>query len=181
MGETAPPEPTLRLLAAFSRHRAALDWARQRACQAWGPLAMESPIFQFAETDYYQPTMGAELGKVFFVFEQLYDPGETVATKLETNAWERDYAAHAAHSESRPLNLDPGYLSSAKLVLSSTKDHAHRIYLNQGIYAEVTLHYKHHRWQHHDWTFPDYRRADYQQFFVEARKLLRTRLKQEGR
>ena len=63
----------------------------------------------------------------------------------------------------------------AKLVLASTKDHAHRLYLAQGIYAEVTLYYKDRQWQHRDWTFPDYRREDYQQFFSACRELLRRR------
>ena len=72
--------------------------------------------------------------------------------------------------EPRPLNLDPGYLTLGKLVLASTKDFAHRIYLSRGIYAEVTLQYRHRRWEHHQYTFPDYRREDYQQFFSECRE-----------
>jgi hypothetical protein len=75
--------------------------------------------------------------------------------------------------EPRPLNLDPGYLTPAKLVLASTKDHAHRIYLSRGIYAEVTLFYKDRHWQPREWTFPDYRRADYQEFFSQCRAYLR--------
>ena len=92
---------------------------------------------------------------------------------------EAAYAKLQRHPEPRPLNLDPGYLTSAKLVLASTKDHAHRIYLSRGIYAEVTLHYQDRGWQHHEWTFPDYRRADYQEFFTHARDHLRRQERQE--
>jgi hypothetical protein len=67
------------------------------------------------------------------------------------------------------LNLDPGYLTAAKLVLASTKDHAHRLYLGQGIYGEVTLSYRQGHWQHREWTYPDYRRADFQDFFLRLR------------
>lgn len=179
MGEPTPPEPALRLLAAFSRHPAALEWARARAEQAWGPVALASPVFAFRETDYYQATMGSEIGKQFFVFVEPLDPAGAVADKLDTGEWEHEYAALGRHAEPRPLNLDPGYITAAKLVLTSTKDHAHRIYLSQGIYAEVTLYYRDRQWQHHQWTFPDYRRADYQEFFTAARRLLRTRQKQE--
>ena len=73
------------------------------------------------------------------------------------------------------MNIDPGYLTQAKLVLASTKDHAHRIYLDRGIFAEVTLFYKDRHWQHRDWTFPDYRRADYHAFFDECRQFFHTR------
>jgi len=75
----------------------------------------------------------------------------------------------------RPLNLDPGYLTEAKLVLASTKDHAHRIYLGRGIYAEVTLHYQNGRWQSHDWTYPDFQRPDYHLFFSQCRDFFRRR------
>jgi hypothetical protein len=63
-------------------------------------------------------------------------------------------------------------MTPAKLVLASTKDHAHRIYLSQGIYAEVTLFYRDREWQAREWTFPDYRRADYHAFFDACRNYL---------
>ena len=72
-----------------------------------------------------------------------------------------------------PLNLDPGYVTLAKLVLASTKDHAHRIYLADCIYAEVTLSYRGGAWQPFEWTYPDYRRADFHVFFTRCRELLR--------
>jgi hypothetical protein len=172
MGQPTPPSPALLLLAAFSRHVESLDWARRRAVEAWGPVALESPAFDFQETKYYEPTMGPGLRKVFFVFARPYDPAELVDTKLETNRWEETYAELAPFAEPRPLNLDPGYLTLGKLVLASTKDFTHRIYLQRGIYAEVTLYYKHGRWQHHEWTFADYRREDYQAFFSQCREYL---------
>ena len=70
------------------------------------------------------------------------------------------------------MNFDPGYITAAKLVLASTKDHAHRIYLQRGIYAEVTLAFRHRQWQPLDWTYPDYRREDYQQFFSQCRQMV---------
>ena len=173
MGAISDPAPVLLVLAAFSRHAAALAWARSKAEAAWGSTALESEIFSFAETDYYQPTMGSDIKKCFWAFERLVDPGQLPEWKWATNAWEAEYAEIAGHDEPRPLNLDPGYLTPAKLVLGSTKDHAHRVYLSRGIFAEVTLFYKDRRWQHRDWTFPDYRRADYQAFFSACREYLR--------
>ncbi|NUQ61955.1 MAG: DUF4416 family protein [Pirellulales bacterium] len=172
MGQPSPHSPALLLLAAFSRHEDALDWARRKATDAWGPPALESPAFDFRETHYYEPTMGPDLRKIFFAFTVPLDPADLVDVKLETNRWEETYAGMAEHLEPRPLNLDPGYLTLGKLVLASTKDFTHRIYLNRGIYAEVTLYYKHRRWQHHEWTFADYRREDYQEFFSRCRDYL---------
>ncbi len=177
MAEPNPPCPALLLVAAFSRHEAALDWAQQRLVETFGPLVLQSPAFQFVETDYYEPTMGAGIGKKFFAFEQLVDPGGLVQWKLQTNDWEQEYGRSADHPESRPLNLDPGYLTLGKLVLASAKDFAHRIYLTEGIYAEVTLFFTQGAWEPHRWTFADYRRADYQEFFSECRQYLHDRLR----
>ena len=179
MGRPTDPAPVLLLLAAFSRHEAALAWARQRAAAAWGPVALESPLFPFHETQYYEPSMGSGLGKRFLAFARPADPAALVDWKLATNAWEGEYARTAGHPEPRPLNLDPGYLTLGKLVLASTKDFAHRIYLGRGIYAEITLYYKGRGWQHHAWTFADYRRPEYQQFFSECREHLHRELRKE--
>ena len=175
MGQLREHPPVLLLTAVITRHEVALAWTRERCEATWGPIALTSPTFAVTETDYYTPTMGANLGKTFLAFESVYDPGEVAATKHQTNAWEAEYAALGRHEEARPLNLDPGYLSTAKLVLSSTKDHAHRIYVGQGMYAEITLFYRHGAWQAHEFTFPDYRRADYHEFFTACREYLKTR------
>jgi hypothetical protein len=177
MGDIHQPAPAVLLLGAFSRHEAALDWARERAVETWGPTALESPRFEFAETAYYEPTMGPGLKKCFWAFERPFDPGALAEAKVRTNDWEAEYARLAGADEPRPLNLDPGYVTLAKLVLASTKDHAHRIYLTRGIYAEVTLFYRRGGWEAREWTFPDYRRADYQQFFTAVRDELHRRRK----
>jgi hypothetical protein len=175
MGEISAPSPVLLIVAVSSRYPEALDWARQKTRDAWGPLALESPVFDFIETEYYLKTMGPDLKKVFFTYERLIGPGELPRIKHTTNQWEIDYAALGRHSEPRPLNLDPGYVTTAKLVLASTKDHSHRLYMADGIYAEMTLHYKSRRWQPSEWTYPDYRRDDYQAFFIQAREYLHRR------
>jgi len=174
MGDIHDPDTVLLLVAVSSRYAAALDWARKRIERHFGPLAILSEAFDFTETDYYAATMGADLKKQFIACERLIDPAELARIKHETNAWETEYAALGQHAEPRPLNLDPGYVTPAKLVLASTKDHAHRLYLGDGIYAEVTLAYRQRRWQPLEWTYPDYRRADYQAFFTACRDDLLT-------
>jgi Domain of unknown function (DUF4416) len=172
MGEIHEPTPVLLIIAASSRHLAALDWASARCAEHFGPVALASDAFDFTETVYYAATMGADLKKQFLAFERLIDPVALSEIKRETNQWEAEYAALGRHSEPRPLNLDPGYITTAKLVLASTKDHAHRIYLREGIYAEITLSYRKRSWQAMEWTYPDYRRDDYQRFFTQCRERL---------
>lgn len=173
MGTISSPRPVLLLVAVSSRYDAALDWARERIAAEFGQPGAMSPAFDFTETDYYATTMGTDLKKQFVVVRKPIDPGRLATIKHLTNKWEVEYAASADHPEPRPLNLDPGYLTLAKLVLASTKDHAHRIYLADGIYAEVTLSYRRKQWHAFDWTYPDYRRPDFQRFFTSVRELLR--------
>jgi hypothetical protein len=173
MAAILPHRPVLLLLTAFSRYPEALDWARRTAEEAWGPVALASERFDHRETNYYLATMGPDLKKTFFAFESLVDPAELVRCKETTNEWELDYQRLGRHAEPRPLNLDPGYLTEAKLVLASTKDRDHRIYLDRGIYAENTLYFRHGEWQTRPWTYPDYQRADYHRFFAHCREHLR--------
>ncbi len=172
VGQIQRTSNVMLIIAVVSRHVEALAWGRDIAVRHHGPIAFASDAFDFTETDYYTPTMGTDLKKQFLAFEQLIDPADIAQVKRQTNEWEADYAALGHLAEPRPLNLDPGYITPAKLVLASTKDHAHRIYLRDGIYAEVTLAYRQKKWQPLDWTYPDYRREDYQRFFTQCRDWL---------
>jgi hypothetical protein len=173
MGEIQKPTSVLLLIAVSSRHDEALAWAEARGVERFGTLAVKSKAFSFTETDYYAATMGADLKKQFLAFEPLIDPAELSSVKCLTNEWEAEYTALGGHDEPRPLNLDPGYVTLAKLVLASTKDHAHRLYLGAGIYAELTLQYRKGGWHPFPWTYPDYRRADFQEYFSGCREVLR--------
>ena len=174
MGAIFPPKPVLLMVAASSRYAEALAWGRTSMETVYGPTAIVSEAFEFGETSYYLADMGSDLRKQFWCFRSLVDPKILADVKVAANAWETAYASLGAHPEKRPLNLDPGYLTLAKLVLASTKDHAHRLYLNQGVYAELTLQYRGRAWQPLPWTYPDYRRPDYQAFLDRCRELLRT-------
>ncbi len=176
MGNVRETRPVLLLLAMFSRYERALAWARQRAVSAWGEIALESERFAFHETRFYEQAMGSDLQKQLMVFETLINPSRLPQLKLQTNEWEQQYAAEPSVPEPRPLNLDPGYLTEAKLILASTKDRDHRIYVGEGIFAENTLFYQAGVWQNRPWTYPDYQRADYHQFLTRCRDYYRRRL-----
>lgn len=175
MGTPSLHPPVLFLIVAFSRHEEALAWGLRRAVERYGPLVAESEPFPFDNTSYYERDMGPNLFKRVWAFEQLMPPEELVERKLQTNAWEAELAATGLFPDARPLNLDAGYLTIAKFVLATTKDHAHRIYLGQGIFAEVTLLLNHKHWQAWPWTFEDYRREPIQNFLWQCRQWLRQR------
>lgn len=172
MGEIKSYPPCVQIIGAFSRYGEALDWIWERVRSEWGEIPLLSERFAFRESEYYHKTMGDGLWKQFAICRPQYDPGAIAMDKRTTNRWESEYAESVLHEESRPLNIDPGYLALTKLVLASTKNREHRIYLRDGVYAEVTLAFRDQRWNAMPWTYPDYQRGDFQAFFTLARKYL---------
>lgn len=176
MAEPRPPVPVLLVVAAFSRHDAALGWGRERLEERYGAVGLVSPTFDFHQTRYYEPSMGADLCKCFWAFDQLVPPEALSDIKLHTNELERGVANTGTYAEARPLNLDPGFLSLGKFCLATTKDQAHRIYLRDGIFAEVTLRFQAGAFEAWPWTYADYREPDVRNFLKEARDFYRKRL-----
>jgi hypothetical protein len=176
MAEPRAAVPVLLVMAAFSRHDEALVWAREQLEQAFGPVALASPAFAFDQTAYYQPTMGPGLRKRLLAFRDLVAPERLADIKRHTNRLEQTLAESAIYPEPRPLNLDPGLLTLGKFVLATTKDQAHRIYLRDGIFAEVTLRYQAGAFQPWPWTYADYRLPLVGTFLQEARDYYRQRI-----
>ena len=142
--------------------------------EAFGPLDYESPLLPFTYTDYYTAELGQPLWRQFVSFAHLIDPGELALVKLTTNRLEQVLAVDGR----RRVNIDPGYLSLAKVVLATTKDYSHRIYLGLGIYGEVTLCYRQGSYQPWPWTYPDYRSQQYLDTFNQLRALYTRQLKE---
>jgi hypothetical protein len=172
MGSVKHYPPCLQIIAAFSREESVLEWLWKRVVEQRSPIALLSPIYPFVESMYYRSTMGDELKKQFAVLVDWYDPANLSADKLGMDAWERELSGSNSFQVQRPVNIDPGYMSLTKLVLASTKNREHRIYLRDGIYAEVTLAFREQQWQPMPWTYPDYQRPDFRVFFLDARKHL---------
>src|SRR5262245_53987637 len=181
MAEPRSHEPVLLIVAAFSRHAELLAWARQQLEQAFGPVALASQPYAFTQTDYYERTMGRDLQKQFLAFRELVAPERLAEIKLATNELEREVAASGRWPEARPLNLDPGILTLGKFHLATTKDQAHRIYLRDGIFAEVTLRFHAGSFEPWPWTYADYRLPGVIAFLSEARDWYRRQLEQRAK
>ena len=124
-----------------------------------------------ANADYY-----ANLGR-FISFKKLVKPSEIVEAKLFCVRLEKRLAIVGK----RRINIDPGYLNEAKVVLSTTKDFSHRIYLGKKIFAEVTLIYRDKAFRNLAWTFPDYKTKPYKEILAAIRNLYKENLKKPGK
>lgn len=166
MGAPTPPQPVKLLVALLSADPQLFATVTSQLQQSYGPVDLESEIFPWNTTDYYREEMGENLLRKFVTFECLISPEELVHIKLATNTVE---LAVSSASSTRRVNLDPGYLDAAKLVLASTKNQAHRLYLSQGIYAEVTLLYHHGAFHPFIYTYADYRWPEAHAFLRQVR------------
>jgi hypothetical protein len=176
MAEPRPPVPALLVVAAFSRHPEALGWAQTRLEEVIGPVGLAGTPFVFNQTTYYTATMGQGLRKQLLAFRDLVAPDLLPDLKLRTNALEHELAAAGTYPDARPVNLDPGLLTLGKFMLATTKDQAHRVYLRDGIYAEVTLRYHQGAFEPWPWTYADYRQSCVHEFLQQAREYYRLRL-----
>jgi hypothetical protein len=177
MAEPRSPVPVLLIIAVFSRHADALSLVQSQLEKTYGSIEKRSPAFVFDQTDYYAGEMGADLRKQFLAFHDLIAPERLADVKLHTNALEREIAQLGHYPEARPINIDPGYLQLGKFLLATTKDQGHRIYLRDGIFAEVTLRYTAGAFEPWPWTYADYRQPCVLAFLQEARTFYHDQLR----
>lgn len=177
MGAIRPPRPVNLICGFISNDVDLIARAIRLLSEHVGPTDEVSEIWPFDFTDYYEAEMGENLQRQFASFARLIDPVEMAAIKILTNQIEARLCDDLAlPTDRRVVNLDPGYITTAKLVLATTKDFGHRVYLRDGIYAESTLHYIGNRWEPWPWTYPDYAGPRYHPFFERVRERFKEKL-----
>jgi len=178
MGAIRVPIPSKPFVGILATNESFVDDCQHRLVHRFGPVDLVSPIVPWVHSIYYREEMGSPLVRQFFFFERLIDPGVLSRVKLDAMEIEEEFGTREGQRMRRRVNVDPGYLTEAKVVLATSKDFAHRIYIGQGVYAEVALQYSRDRKMFlplaH--TYADFRTALAQTLFLEARKLLRDAL-----
>jgi hypothetical protein len=176
MGAVHRPPPAKLFCALLLAPTVSLLDVERHLQQYFGAIILRSPPVPFSQTAYYNREMGEGLTRLYVAFEPLISIIDLAAVKHTTNRLEGKWALTSGQ---RRANLDPGYLDLAKVVLASTKDHAHRLYLGAGIFAEVTLRYRQKRFQPWEWTYPDYRLPTTLAYFNRLRELYKAQLRQQ--
>jgi len=178
MGKVHAPIPSKLFVGMLSRDIGLFELCAERLSSAYGPVDLRSEILSWDHSDYYRVEMGDDLRRVFLFFEQLIDPGDLAAIKQYSIQFEQELSCSDASGSHRRINLDPGYLTEAKVVLATTKDFPHRVYIGGHIYAESTLHYSKTLGTYLpvEHTYPDFRAQYSLALFKKARYILRTKL-----
>jgi len=159
------PENVLLMMGILRNPAISLETVRDRITDTFGAVQAWTEEIPFNFTSYYTPEMGTDIRRSYCTFIKRVNPGELADIKITTNCLEAEFM----QDERRMVNLDPGLLTMHSLILASCKDFSHRIYLRDGIFAEVTLLYTKGRFTALPWTYPDYQDRDAVAFFDEQR------------
>lgn len=182
MGQIFYPKPVKLIFSIISAREEMFIEAKNCLNNYFGKIDMESNYQAFDFTDYYQKEMGEHLNQKLVSFQELILPHRLSQIKNDSNQLElgisRENNQNKAVKEiKRKVNFDPGYLTLSKFILASTKNGPARIYLKQGIYAEITLRFTNKSFCPLEWTYRNYQTDSYIAFLNQVRENYRKQLK----
>ncbi|HEY2989297.1 MAG TPA: DUF4416 family protein [Candidatus Binatia bacterium] len=180
MGTAREPKPVKLFVALLAAEENFFPPVENDLGALFGPVESASRVFRWAVTNYYEREMGSGLFRRFLSFGPLIAPEALAEIKHQTRSIEDGYQRAEGAGRRRRVNIDPGYLDAGKVVLASTKDAAHRIYLRAGIYAELTLLYYDGAFHPFGYTYPDYLWPETAEFLAALRSRYLEQLKQNG-
>lgn len=166
MSRPRPPQPAKLVIGLFTAEPPLQAAVARELETLFGGVDLVSPWWPFDQTDYYQREMGGPLFRRMLVMRPLMDQGRLPEIKSRTNRLEERFCDGGR----RRVNLDPGYLLMERFVLATGKNYAHRIYIGQGIYADLTLVYRQGEYRTLEWTYPDYAGEEIRGFLERVRR-----------
>ncbi|MFQ5628301.1 MAG: DUF4416 family protein [bacterium] len=165
MARPIEPTPVKLFSAILYSDEQKLPQTKEILIKKFGPIDYTSPSFPFEHSDYYAAEMGAPIERIFYSFRELINPGDLAKIKCTTNEIEQLLAT----ANKRPVNIDAGYLDYGKVVLASMKFHNQKIYLSDGVYADMNLLYEKGHFKPFEWTFPDFGDGIYEKVLLHIR------------
>jgi len=176
MAEPTPVEPVKVIVAILWSDDESLRSAIHRLVKEWGPVDYEGSDHPFDTTHFYDEEMGASLHRRIVSHDSLVSPDYLPAAKHACNRIEDELK----DTRGRRVNLDVGYLDHNKIVLASMKAAGQKIYLTNGVYADLTARYGQGRYQPFEWTFPDLRDGRYDEEWGKIREIYKRQRKSRG-
>ncbi|MEJ2715823.1 MAG: DUF4416 family protein [Deltaproteobacteria bacterium] len=172
------PDPAGLVMSVLASVRDRVEAATAMLVRRIGPVEKVVGPFAFDFTSYYDSEMGPGIQRWLWLFSHLVDRGELARIKLVTNEIESSFLVEGK----RTFNLDPGLLTLENFVLATGKNRAHRIYLGDGIFADLTLVFREGTYRPLPWTYPDYADPELIMMLNELRESYKCKLRQaEGK
>jgi Domain of unknown function (DUF4416) len=176
MGTVRDPKPAKYFIGLLSSDIQLLNSVETDLTALFGVIDRRSETLPWNVSRFYEKELGTGLQRRFVSFCQLASPGNLAEIKLQTQRLEKKY--QTLEENRRKVNVDPGYLEAGKVVLASTKNAGHRIYLQSGIYGETALLYYDGAFQACAHTYPDYLWAETLSFLTSLRSVYLSQLRQ---
>jgi hypothetical protein len=165
MSQPAAPQAAKLVVGIFTNDQQLFCPVIENLTKQFGDIDLMSPWIPFDYTHYYEREMGPGLVRRMVAFKPLIEQSRLSAIKLKTNALERQFSK----DQKRNINIDPGFMLRERFVLATGKNFAHRIYIGDHIYADLTLIFQKGSFQTLPWTYPDYKATDMQSFLYRVR------------
>lgn len=175
MGHIVQPQPVKLIASIFAQECGLFRTVEKNLSRKFGPIDFESPLLDFNNTRYYEEEFGANLKRKLISFKKLIRSEAAWKIKIATNAIEEKFSKNGK----RRVNIDPGYLTQANLILASSKMFCHRIHANKGIHQEVTLTYQDKTFKALPWTYPDYQSSEHIAILLKMRAILASQLREK--
>ena len=178
------PKPAKLIISMFTSDKCLFSLYKEELIKRFGEVDIESNVQPFDFTDYYEKEFGKNLVQKLFSFSTLIRQDELAEIKIITNSLEnnnidKNIKTNITHPK-RKINIDPGYITLDKYILASTKNGPSRIYLNKGIYAEITLRFINKSFVTCEYTYPNYKTNEYIIFLNSVRQKYKLQLRENS-
>jgi len=182
MGRIYFPKPVKLVVSIFGSQAILLNYYKDLLIKEFGSVDQESDIQSFNFTEYYREEFGNGLIQKLYSFENLIKPERLSQIKIKTNTLEyintdKIKLNNKHYPGPRKVNIDPGYISLDKFILASTKNGPARIYLNNGIYAEITLRFINKSFVPVEFTYSNYKTENFIDFLNKIRQIYKLQLR----
>lgn len=152
MSRRRVPPPARLVISAIFREEGIFGPLLPMLSKAVGEVRFAGPPFPFNRTGYYSAEMGEPLFRRFLVASAPVARDALPGIKAATEGVERELEEGGR----RTVNLDPGLLTPENFILATGKGYSHRVYLGQGVFADLTLEFRKGDFHPMPWTYPDY-------------------------
>ena len=183
MGKIFSPKPAKLIISMITSDKNLFNPYKEVLIKRFGEVDIESNTQPFNFTDYYEEEFGQNLIQKLFSFSILIKQDKLAEIKIVTNGLENSVHNNIEKKITYPkrkINLDPGYITLDKYILASTKNGPSRIYLNQGIYAEITLRFINKLFVPCEYTYPNYKTNEYINYLNSVRLKYKLQLRENS-
>ena len=165
MSRRSIPTPGKLVISSIFRDERILSTLFPLISEVAGEIQFAGPLLPFDRTDYYHAEMGKPLCRRFLVASTAVSRDALPEIKIRMEAIEQEFSEDGQ----RVVNLDPGLLTPENFILATGKNFSHRIYLKDGVFADLTLIFQKGEYRPLPWTYPDYASLEIRALLKELR------------